>query len=256
MTTIIVKDNSILVTLSDRVRYAREKRGLTQADLTDKIGASKGTVGVLEQRATNRSKHTRALATALNVNYEWLLDGIGTSGLDKDGSTMTDNNKVSMLKSKFETAKTMLNNQNALPVDVVIDSLCPVISKVAAGSWSHRDGVSLSDVSEWLARPRHLSKNAFVLVVEGFSMYPEFRPNDYIYVEPTIRVDELQDGDLVVVQNAEFESTFKQLVIPNGDLNQAYLQPLNKDWKEPVMSLADCTLVGIVDSKFVKYRQK
>lgn len=248
-----------LLTLSDRVRYAREKRGLTQADLNDKAGVPKGTVGVLEQRQTNQSKHARALAMALAVNYEWLLDGIGESGLgDNTPSQPSNNEKIIRLKAQFEAAKSALiakQNPANIPAEVIIDSLCPVIDRVAAGSWSHREGVSLDEVKEWLTRPRHLSKKAFALIVDGYSMYPEFRPNDYIYVEPMVQAHDLRSGDLVVVENAEYESTFKELIIPNGDLSQAYLQPLNKDWKEQKMSLADCALVGVVDSKFVRYRK-
>lgn len=249
-----------LLTLSERVRYARERRGLTQADLNDKAGVPKGTVGVLEQRQTNQSKHARALAQALVVSYEWLLDGVGESGLgDNMPNSLSESNKMAMLKAKFETAKSaLLTKQNPanFPTEVIMDSLCPVIDKVAAGSWSHREGVSLDDVKEWLARPRHLSKKAFALIVDGYSMYPEFRPNDYIYVEPMVQACDLKNGDLVVIENAQYESTFKELIIPNDDLTQAYLQPLNKDWKEQKMSLADCTLVGVVDSKFVRYRKR
>lgn len=247
-----------LLTLSERVRYAREKRGLTQSGLDEKADVPKGTVGVLEQRETNRSKHTRALAAALAVNYEWLLDGVGESGLDALVLDVPDDEKMALLKAQFRAAKSALvakQNPTNLPAEVIMDNLCPVIDKVAAGSWSHREGVSLDEVEEWLARPRHLSKKAFALIVDGYSMYPEFRPDDYIYVEPTVQAHDLKSGDLVVVENAEYESTFKELIIPNGDLSQAYLQPLNKDWKEQKMSLADCTLVGVVDSKFVRYRK-
>ena len=86
-------------------------------------------------------------------------------------------------------------------------------------------------------------------------MWPEFKPNEIVYVEPDITPWDLVDGNLVIVQcNDDTEATFKQLVMGDGH-NDMYLKPLNPDWPEQRMQpMSECTLVGIVDSKYTRYR--
>lgn len=134
------------------------------------------------------------------------------------------------------------------------DNPVPVISWVAAGSWTDTIPVTLDDVIEYLPRPTGLSTKGFCLVVRGESMLPEFKPNEIIYVEPEIGFWDLKNGDLVVVQEANNnEATFKQLVI--GETSEdIYLRPLNKNWHEQRMvPKSEWTLIGKVVGKWVKY---
>lgn len=134
----------------------------------------------------------------------------------------------------------------------------PVLSWVAAGSWSESNAVGVDDASDWLPRPLGLSEQGFALIVRGESMLPEFRPDDYIYVEPNISVISLKNGDLVVVQKADgsqAEATFKQLIIGETS-DDMYLKPLNPNWHEQKMlpmTQDEWQLVGKVIGKYVKY---
>ncbi|WP_242678695.1 S24 family peptidase [Psychrobacter pygoscelis] len=128
----------------------------------------------------------------------------------------------------------------------------PIISWVAAGSWTSIEPVTLEDRLGGAPRPSNLSKNGFALIVRGRSMQPKYDPGDIIYVEPEVGLFSLKDGNLVVVQcNDDTEATFKQLVI--GDtLDDMYLKPLNPDWPDQEMRpMGECTLVGKVIGKFV-----
>lgn len=250
-----------LNTLSERVRYAREQRGLTQAQLNDKLviddkPAPTGTVGMLEKRTeTNRSKYTAVLAAALGVNYQWLAEGVGDSGLNLP-QAQTSEEKRRRLERMYEEQQRQAQSKaliSHLPVQAVLDSLCPIIDSIAAGSWSSREGKTLDDAKDWIVRPHHLSKQAYVLIVDGYSMYPAFNPGDYIFVEPNVTQNQIKNEALVVVENENYEATFKQIIIPNNDLSQAYLKPLNPEWKEQKMSLDNCRLIGVVDSKYVRY---
>lgn len=131
----------------------------------------------------------------------------------------------------------------------------PVISWVAAGSWSNIEEVCLDDVAiKWLSRPARLSKRGFALTVKGRSMLPEFKPEDIIFVEPETGFLMLKDGDLVVVScNNDTEATFKQLVIGETS-DDMYLKPLNPEWHEQrMMPIGECNLVGKVIGKYVEY---
>ncbi|MFP3562389.1 S24 family peptidase, partial [Paraburkholderia sp. SIMBA_049] len=67
---------------------------------------------------------------------------------------------------------------------------------------------------DWIPRPQHLSKRAFGLIIQGRSMWPEFKPDEIIYVEPDIAPWDLKDGDLVVIHcNDDKQATFKQLMM-------------------------------------------
>lgn len=135
------------------------------------------------------------------------------------------------------------------------DNQVPVISWVAAGSFSDVMPVTIDDVIDWIPRPAHLSARAFGLVIQGRSMWPEFKPNEIIYVEPEITPWSLKDGDLIVIHcNDDKQATFKQLVIGDSQ-DEMYLKPLNPDWPDQKMiPMGECMLVGVVDSKYTKYR--
>lgn len=76
------------MTFSDKIKLARERAGLTQQQLADKVGVSKRTIASYESTdAQARSSTRRKLASALNVSYDYLsFDDITDplQGIDKD----------------------------------------------------------------------------------------------------------------------------------------------------------------------------
>ncbi|MGM8871577.1 S24 family peptidase [Psychrobacter sp. 2Y5] len=198
-----------------------------------------------------------SLAKFLNVNFNWLAAGQGEKNIKAPSAKALQQKILDMQGSKkdssvelnmpLETKKINLSDGN--------NDQVPVISWVAAGSFSEVIPVTIDDVIEWIPKPRHLSTRAFGLVIQGRSMWPEFKPDEIIYVEPEISPWELKDGDLIVIHcNDDKQATFKQLVVGDNP-NDLYLKPLNPDWPDQVMMpMGECSLVGIVDSKYVRYR--
>ncbi|OOR85880.1 hypothetical protein B0181_11855 [Moraxella caviae] len=185
------------------------------------------------------------LADLTRVNYSWLATGEGE---------MTSKPSIGELQDKIDAI--MDKEQGQLVKKDVLSAAnpVPVISWVAAGAWSETNTVTVDDAFDWLPRPYNLSKDGFALQVRGESMLPEFRPNDYIFVEPAFPVWDLKNGDLVVVQESDKnEATFKQLVL--GETTEdMYLKPLNPDWHEQKMlPKSEWVLVGKVVGKWVKY---
>lgn len=130
----------------------------------------------------------------------------------------------------------------------------PILSWVAAGSWSNVEAVTFEDAIGKVSRPNNLSKNGFALIVRGESMLPKFDPDDIIYVEPQTGLFALKNNDLVIVQcNDDTEATFKQLVLGETSADM-YLRPLNPDWHEQKMvPIGGCNLVGKVVGKYVEF---
>lgn len=64
-------------TLAQRLRYSRERAGLSQSALARTVGIKPQAVQLIEAGRVEKPRHLLALATALAVNPNWLLDGDG-----------------------------------------------------------------------------------------------------------------------------------------------------------------------------------
>ncbi|MBE0441440.1 helix-turn-helix transcriptional regulator [Psychrobacter sp. FME13] len=63
--------------LGARLKLAREARKMTQQELADAVDWDQGAIGNVERRDSKSCRYTAALATALNVDLEWLSTGNG-----------------------------------------------------------------------------------------------------------------------------------------------------------------------------------
>jgi SOS-response transcriptional repressor LexA len=192
------------------------------------------------------------LAKFLGVDFNWLAAGQGEKRTKPSPSELMQ--KIRDIENggardSSTAPKGTVNASMAESSDTV-----PILSWVAAGSWSNVDSVSFGDAIGEVSRPRNLSKNGFALIVRGESMLPKFDPEDIIYVEPETGLFALKNNDLVIVLcNHDTEATFKQLVL--GETSEdMYLRPLNPNWHEQKMlPMGDCNLVGKVVGKYVEY---
>ena len=78
--------------IGERVRAARERRGMTQADLAEKLGVSPVTVTLWENRRHRRmigTKHLANVANALEIRVSELLGETDPAGQPIPGPAMT-----------------------------------------------------------------------------------------------------------------------------------------------------------------------
>lgn len=74
-------------TIHDRLRKAREIAGLEQAELAERMGVSRGTIGNNEAGKVNvRPITIKAWALATGVDVRWLETGRATISPDDGGS--------------------------------------------------------------------------------------------------------------------------------------------------------------------------
>lgn len=73
--------------LGGRVKEARTKRGLKQAQLAELAGTTQAVISALEKRDSKTSEQIFELADALRINPRWLQTGHGVSGLESDSWT-------------------------------------------------------------------------------------------------------------------------------------------------------------------------
>ncbi len=192
------------------------------------------------------------LAKFLGVNFNWLAAGQGEKTTKPSPSDLMQRIRSIENGGTRDSSTAPEGTVNATMAES--SDKVPILSWVAAGSWSNVDSVSFGDAIGEVSRPAKLSKNGFALIVRGESMLPKFDPDDIIYVEPETGLLALKNNDLVVVQcNGDTEATFKQLVMGEKS-DEMYLRPLNPDWPEQkMMPMGDCNLVGKVIGKYVEY---
>lgn len=77
-------------TLKDRLIYARELRGLSQAELAKRCKCSQGTIGNVESGERETLRNLVMVARVLNVSADWLFDGKGPKPEKEVAPTLYD----------------------------------------------------------------------------------------------------------------------------------------------------------------------
>ncbi len=191
-----------LETLGARLERARSERGLTQQEVGDHFGITSQAISQWEQDRTRPSTgRLRALADLFAVSLDWLLDGAAPA-------------------ERAERPR-----------------LLPVIDVVQAGHWSDvTDPYAAGGGGDYIAPDEPVSGQAFVLVIDGRSMTPDFQPGDRVIIDPAVPP---RPGDFVVAKLEREESaTFKKYRLRRQDdrgREVIDLVPLNPDW--PTLTL-------------------
>ena len=227
-----------------------EQTGLEPSALALKINASPQNVTNWSKRGISK-KGAMDVSRVFGLSLDWVLTGEGDIEKPTPSELMQ---KIKDIENGVSDTGYPAPSGTTGARMVGTSSMVPILSWVAAGSWSNTEAVTMDDVIGEAPKPPNLSKHGFALRVQGRSMLPKFEPDDIIYVEPQTGLFALKDSDLVVVQcNDDTEATFKQLVI-GETFDDMYLKPLNPDWHEQrMMPMGDCNLVGKVVGKYVEF---
>jgi len=210
----------MLDTLSQRVKFVRKHRDMTQAELSKASGVHQSDISKIERGETLKPTGLLALARALNCNAHWLDTGDGEWALD-------------LKYAQIEKAH-LAASDNTRPS--ASWGRVPLISEVQAGQWADIcDNFNPGQADEWI-RPNASKpgKHAFALEVVGESMTSPFvGPGVLTFPEgTTIIVDPDQAADaghfVVAKDVATQKATFKKLMYDGG---RWYLKPLNPDYK-------------------------
>lgn len=109
----------------------------------------------------------------------------------------------------------------------------PVIGYVQAGEFCEAvDNFQPGDADEWIEAGGPAGPRAFVLIVEGFSMYPKLAPGDKVVFDPDLQ---WSTGHIVLAKKmSDHTVTIKQLC---RDGNEHFLHATNPDWPEKYIRL-------------------
>lgn len=198
-------------TIGDRVRVARKNKGMTQGQLAAAVGIAQPTLSNLEKGKHAETVKIVEIAKTLGIRPEWLSSGAGP-----------------MLEGE---ACALDANVSPGPN---IRGMLPLISWVQAGAFCDViDCLQPGDAEAWYPCPVTHTPNAYVLRVDGDSMFPEYRDGEMIFVDPR---GGYVHGDDVIVRDPDGKATFKRLQItPDG----TFLLAINPAWPDRIIRIPD-----------------
>lgn len=204
-------------------------------DIAKDLNVSPSTVTNWSSRGVSK-EGALAAAEKYGVDANYILTG------DEARKTFTDD-----LVKTFTDDKYKFYERFDLPIHI---NEMPLFSKVSIDSYIDSDSAE-----SWIEKPSRLSASAFALIVAGRSMQPEFDAGELVRVETDITIDDLKDGNFVVVQHSDSDYAVIKQIIVGDNASDMYLTQLNKDLPDfSIDKMSDYKLIGIIDSKITLYR--
>lgn len=76
------------MSIGQRLKEARKSRSMSQDMLAKKIGASRGVITNIEHDKVDEPQPLviNAICNVLNINKEWLIDGIGSMDINQEAT--------------------------------------------------------------------------------------------------------------------------------------------------------------------------
>lgn len=215
------------MTLSERIKAARDYAKLTQEELARRVGVSQTAIHKLECGQSRSSRRTVAIALTCGVNPVWLETGNGPKTLEASGlldPETADSYKVGEGSEHYATTP-----------------------RVPMLTWEQAGLEMPEEVGTWVPVTRRVGKGSFALRISGDAMENEFCDGDTIVVDPN--VDTSHNRYVVVRSPGSPHATFKQLIVDGG---RRFLKPLNPRY--PITELgAEGQVCGVVVLKYKDY---
>lgn len=207
-------------TVGERIRYYREKAGLSLDDLAKECGLTGGYLGRLERgepRYTNPTIDSiDAISKALGVTSVQLLYG----GLFGD-KQIIESQKLDDLLRKMVRPAGATDAPRYIPNDIPIVGL----AKAGRGGFFGDNGIPVDEWTKKIHRPADVDDpNAYAVTVDGDSMEPFIRKGDML-----LCVTNMQPAqrDYVVVQTKDDEVMVKEYQHDGKSLLLKSINPLH-----------------------------
>jgi len=209
------------------LRSHREKAGLKQSELAEKVGVTGPYISLLEsgKRPPPADEVTLRIERALEIPPKTLLR------LAQIVRTPEDIRRVTDLERLYAEGR-LGEQRSAATTRGRIDALrhIPLINKVSAGYPSDFTDLDypVGVADEYVVIPDLTDPNAFAITVCGDSMMPRFAEGDILIISPAHRV---RSGDFCFIRidsHGEVKSSFKQVFFDDEDtvrlvsLNERY----------------------------------
>jgi phage repressor protein C with HTH and peptisase S24 domain len=187
-----------MTTLANRINTVRLELGLTKSDVWKGAGLSSGAYSHWMNGGTLKGENLIKVANILNVNPIWLETG----------------------KGPREPLSQLQNLPGYAPVNIDKLATVPVVGKGMGGLPDRiftDEGRTVEGYDEY-AEVFSTDPHAFVVRVDGNSMYPKYVQGDYALVEPGTD-PELEDDVLIKLESGEV--MLKRLMSRRGGIHLA-----------------------------------
>ena len=205
------------MTIGDRIRIAREKKGYSQADLAELVGyKSRSSINKIEKEGRDipRSSIVK-FAEVLGVSPSYLI-----GWEDEEKPKVTDSSEL-----------TMLPQENV--------RMIPVYESVSAGFGAYADDYVIDYMPLYIVNDEE-AQNTMCIVVTGDSMYPKIEDGDKIQV---VRQDWAENGQVVVALIDCENAVVKKLEYGDDFIR---LISFNPEYAPREFKGSDCTRVRIL----------
>lgn len=212
--------------LGTRIRFYREKAGLTLEQLSERSGVEVGTISALENRDSSRSKFATPIARGLGMSVEMLED----ESLDLDVLALMD----APHPTQIAPVGVPSSSREEPPEGYV---RLPVMCEASAGPGRAPllEAVQPVDVLESYIRQKLNAnpRNLQVLTARGGSMTGVIEDGDIMFVEPTHEFTDdgiyiLTLDDLVRVKRLSVSITTGNVLIESNDGRKTEELPLRE----------------------------
>lgn len=213
-------------TLGERLRFAREIRGLSQAELAVRAGCSQGAIGNIERNLRDgRGETLINVAEALKVRYKWLKEGQGEMASDVQLPQTQEQVTPYVVQSKRE-------------------GQVPLLTSEEAYHWRTQNYQPPPDV-EWVTVHRtDLGRGAFAVKVVGDGMtwkgVPTFPEGTVLIM--SVRRKPIANDYVLAHDGVSPGVTFKKLAT---DGLTWYLKPLNSEFKTIEIASPQAHVIGV-----------
>ncbi|WP_373393604.1 XRE family transcriptional regulator [Raoultella ornithinolytica] len=197
-------------TLAERLKIAREKAGLSQAELGEAIGLSQQSVAKIENGDTQQPRKIKEIAKALGVSQTWLQLGI-----EENGSL-----------SEF-----VVEELEEATIDPGVFASIPVLDiELSAGNGCEAEVVE-SVIESFPLRRADLRKagvaanNARIVKIWGNSLLPILNNGDHVAVDVS-QSKPIRDGNLYALRDGVLLRVKVLINQPDGGI---LMRSFNKD---------------------------
>ena len=209
---------------ASNLKFLREKQGLSQNKLAEKVGVNQTTIARWETEEIKPSiDNVEQIASALNVSLPDLL----------------------ITNLKFD---------NGILVDVDSDTIqIPVLGTIKAGTAIEAQ----QNILEYIDIPRSWTKGGksfYGLKISGDSMQPKYNEKDIVIFEHTEDYTIANNKDCAVMVNG-FDATFKNVTLNENGITLIPYNPNNSDNYQPIfynkeqISSLPVKIIGIAREK-------
>jgi SOS-response transcriptional repressor LexA len=206
-------------TLSSRLLLALTRLKINQSELARRLGIKPQMIQYLCTSKANKSKFAYEIATALEINPNWLIAGKGAMrDLEIGTDRIFSQQKILLLswsnitKWLDQNLRTKLQGQESISVTA-------------------KTGLS-----------------SFALKITDTSMIPRFEPGTILIIDPELKAKE---GDFVVIQTVHQEQPIlRQLLVKN---KKNVLMPINTAMYREIELTSEDKILGVLHQTYYEF---